>query len=189
MEHVAGSEMFRTMLSMKKTIYISGPITDNATGQPRKYWQEEFVVAEKTLHALGYNVINPVDIAEQTEQEWRELWAAQSWNSKTAMKMPELPTRATYVTACLEMMNTEALAGRLHGLWLLGNCHDPRHKQYIYHSHGVQMEMHMAKMLGIPMFAAFYDRNEVDIHLLPIKDGLRLCERGVFGKENWSEKL
>lgn len=170
---------------MKKTIYISGPITENKTGQPRDGWKKDFMEAEKMLRGMGYNVINPVDIADQVEREWNYIFAIQP----LSLKLPKQPTRATYVNACLQTMNTEALAGRLHGLWLLGSSTDPYAKQCIYHSHGVQMELHMAKMLGIPMFAKFYGSNEVDIHLLPVKDGLRLCENGKFGKENWSEKL
>jgi hypothetical protein len=51
------------------------------------------------------------------------------------------------------------------------------------------MELHMARVLGTPVFAQFYDCNEIDLNLLPVKDGKRLLDNGDFGKENWSEKL
>lgn len=178
---------------MKKTIYISGSISDNQTGLPRKGWQREFMDAETRLMAMGFGVINPIDIAEQTEQEWRDMWSLAGrpeLNGPIADAMLQQgPTRATYITACLEAMNTEAMAGRLHGMYVIGSDHDPLSKQRIYHSHGVQMELHMAKVLSLPIFSQFYDGNEIDIHLLPVKDGLRLCEGGEFGKENWSDKL
>lgn len=174
---------------MKKTIYISGSISDNRTGLPRKGWQKEFRAAEQLLGKMGYGTVSPIDIARQTEREWRDMWASQSWNSESAMRMPELPTRATYVMACLEAMNTEALAGRLHGVWLLGGVRDDYAKSRLYHSHGVQMELHMAVMLNLPVFAEFYGGCEVDLHLLPVRDGLKLCPGGEFGTEDWSEKL
>lgn len=179
---------------MKKTIYISGSISDNETGQPRKGWQQEFMDAERMLRKMGYNVINPVDIARETEDEWQQMWqlpkGLEKWNGPIADAMLQQgPTRATYILACLQTMNTEALAGRLDGMYVIGSDHDSSSKQRIYHSHGVQMELHMAKVLGLPVFSQFYDGNEIDIHLLPVKDGLRLCEGGEFGKENWSDKL
>ena len=174
---------------MKKTIYISGSISDPQTNEPREGWQQEFRDAAKWLLGMGFDVLNPIDIAEQTEQEWRDQWAMMPWSAARALGMKELPTRATYITACLQTMNTEALAGRLHGMYVIGSDHDPLSKQRIYHSHGVQMELHMAKVLCLPIFSQFYDGNEIDIHLLPVKDGLRLCEGGEFGKENWSDKL
>ena len=179
---------------MKKTIYISGPITDNETGKPRDGWQKDFVRAEKMLRTMGYDVVNPVDIAKETEEEWKQVWQAPvgigHWRGpySNALRVKG-PTRATYILACLQVMNTEALAGRLHGLLVIGRPDDACCKSRIYHSHGVQMELQMALMLGIPMFAEFYDCCEVDIHLLPVMDGLRICEKGQFGKENWSDKI
>ena len=74
-------------------------------------------------------------------------------------------------------------------MYVIGSDHDPYAKQRCYYSHGVQMELHMAKALGIPIFSLFYDGNEIDINLLPVKDGKRLLDNGKFGKENWSNKL
>lgn len=177
-----------------KTVYISGPITDKESGQPREGWQKDFLDAEEKLRKMGFNVIDPVNIAKETEDEWREMWTlhgeAAKWNGPIADAMAKQgPTRATYITACLQTMNTEALAGRLDGLYVIGAEGDPYAKQRIYHSDGVQMELHMARVLGLPVFAEFYDGNEIDLHLLPVKDGLRLLPTGDFGPEDWSEKI
>lgn len=176
-----------------KTIYISGPITDPTTGQPREGWQQDFRKAEKWLRRMRFNVINPVDIAKETDEEWRQQRSfpgdLEKWNGSIADAIAKQPTQATYIVACLQVMNTEALAGRLHGMYVIGSDHDPYAKQRCYYSHGVQMELHMAKVLGIPIFSQFYDGNEIDIHLLPVKDGKRLLDNGKFGKENWSDKL
>ena len=52
---------------MNKTVYISGSITDPATGQPRDGWQKDFLEAEAKLRAMGFYVINPVDIAREAD--------------------------------------------------------------------------------------------------------------------------
>lgn len=182
---------------MKKTIYISGPISDNETGLPLDGWQREFNDADKMLRRMGFGVVNPVDIARETEDEWRDLWGSPyntvgllSPEAKMAAEMlKQGPTRATYIMACLQAMNTEVMAGQLHGMYVIGLDSDPIAKQRIYHSHGVQMELHMAKMLGLPVFAQFYEGNETDLHLMPVKDGLRLCDGGKFGHEDWSGRL
>ena len=176
-----------------KTIYISGPITVNKTGKPREGWQQDFLDAEERLRRMGFGVINPVEIARETEDEWRQQKELQSavtgWSGRQAARMDDMPSHGTYLTACLQVMNTEHLAGRLHGMYVIGSDHDPYAKQRCYYSHGVQMELHMAKALGIPIFSLFYDGNEIDINLLPVKDGKRLLDNGKFGKENWSDKL
>lgn len=179
---------------MKKTIYLSGSISDNETNEPREGWQQEFMDAEKRLHIMGYNTINPVDIARETEDEWRQMWqlpkGLEKWNGPIADAMlQQWPTRATYILACLQTMNTEALAGRLDGMYLLGSPDDRKAKGRLYSSHGVRMEMRMARVLGIPVFAEFHDGCEVDMNLRHLHGGLRLCEGGKFGKENWSDKL
>ena len=180
------------MKSNMKTIYISGPITDLKTGLPRKDWQRDFMDAEHRLRRMGFGVINPVDIAEETEEEWRQQLTfpgdMSKWNGPIADAIAKQPTRGTYIMSCIMTMNTEALAGRLHGMYVIGSEQAVYAKQRIYHSDGVQMELHMSVVLGIPVFAQFYDDNEIDVHLLPIKDGKRLLAGGKFGKENWSER-
>jgi len=177
-----------------KTIYISGPITDPTTGQPREGWQQDFLDAEAKLRHMGFSVINPVDIAREVEDEWQQQWSLpgnlSKWNGPIANAFLEHgPTRGTYITACLQRMNDEAMAGRLHGVYVIGSDHDPLAKPRIYHSDGVLMELHMAHILGIPVFSQFYDDCEIDLHLLPVKDGKRLLDNGEFGKEDWSGKL
>ena len=179
---------------MTKTIYISGPITDLTTGQPREGWQKDFLDAEAKLRRMGFNVINPVDIAREVEEEWRQQWSLpgnlSKWNGPIANAFLEHgPTRGTYIVACLQRMNDEAMAGSLHGAYILGANSDPTAKQRIRYSDGVMMELHMAKVLDIPVFAQFYDSNEITLDLLPLKDGKRLLDNGDFGNENWSWKL
>ena len=53
---------------MKKTVYISGSITDPQTNQPRDGWQKDFLEAEVKLMAMGFYVMNPVDIAKEIEK-------------------------------------------------------------------------------------------------------------------------
>ena len=159
---------------MKKTIYISGPITDNATGQPREGWQKKFMEAEKKLRQMGYGTINPVDIAEETEREWSEQRAAVRFDKRLKTLFSGNPSRSTYITACLNTMNEEYLVGRLHGMYLIGDGYD------IARSHGVQMEMRMAKVLGIPVFYEGFGDKETCIDLQRAANGLRLCDGGKF---------
>lgn len=132
-----------------KTIYISGPITDLSTGQPREGWQQDFLDAEAKLHRMGFQVINPVDIAKEVEYEHRRKQeytpfpiAGQSYTGEIT-----LPTRADYIVACLQKMNDESLAGRLHGVYIIG-----KHENVLA-SHGVRMEAMMADVLGLPIYA------------------------------------
>lgn len=114
---------------MNKTIYISGSITDLSTGQPRLGWQQEFNVTEVKLRSMGFNVINPVQIAEEVE------------------KAINAPTRGHYLAACIQRMNDEAVAHNLHGVYIVGNARDA------LMSHGVRMEMLMAEVLGLPILS------------------------------------
>jgi len=180
---------------MTKTIYISGPFTDLSTDQPREGWQKDFMDAETKLRRMGFGVINPVDIVREVDEEWQQQWTLagdmNKWNGPIANAfLKQVPTRGTYIVACLQRMNDEAMAGRLHGVYVLGSLsHDLLAKPRIYHSDGVNMELRMAHILGIPIFAQFYDDCEIDLHLLPVKDGKRLTDNGDFGKENWSKRL
>lgn len=49
---------------MSKTIFISGPITNNP------FAKEDFAIAENYLKGLGYNVINPMIEEEHTYREY-----------------------------------------------------------------------------------------------------------------------
>ena len=123
---------------MNNTIYISGPISDPTTSQPRTGWQNEFLEAEAKLRRMGFSVMNPVDIAREVEEAFTQE-----------------PTRADYILACLDRMKMAKETGILHGVYLIGDidaCKD---------SHGVQMELHLAEILGIPVFAEFRADNEI----------------------------
>ena len=163
------------------TIYISGPITDNQTGLPKKYWQEDFIKTEDKLVKMGYNVITPVELAKEIEGLRAGFFELYKNGSKMFPKTQRTPTRADYIMYCLEAMMQNYRRDNLHGVYLIGQ------KQPIYYSHGVQMELHMAKALEIPVFYELYDGNEIDIHLLPIKDGLQMADNGKFVKETWSQ--
>ena len=154
-----------------KTIYISGSITDPTTGQPRKNWQQAFYEAEKKLINKGFVVVNPAEIAETVEMRY----------------VKRHPAQQDYLIECLTQMHYFHLIGHLQALYVIGSKNDPYAMQRIYHSHGVQMELHMAKVLGIPVFAEFYDGAEIDIHLLPVKDGLQIADNGQFVKETWGQ--
>lgn len=171
-----------------KTIYISGPITDLTTGQPREGWQQDFLDAEQHLRRMGFAVINPVDIAREVNEQNMYRWEfiPQPCNSKGE---PLPPSRADYIMACLQRMKVNHTFNRLHGVYVIGSDSDPVSKQRIYYSDGVLMELHMAKVLGIPVFAQFYNNNEIGIDLMPVKDGQRLTDNGDFDKENWSDKI
>ena len=173
---------------MQKTIYISGPITDLSTGQPREGWQQDFLDAEAKLRRMGFSVINPVDIAREVEDANRWQYECTA-HACTCNSEPIPPTRADYIMACLQRMKLNHTFDRLHGVYVIGSDHDPMTKQRIRFSDGVQMEMHMARIFGIPIFAQFYDDSEITLDLLPLKDGKRLMDNGDFGKENWSERL
>jgi hypothetical protein len=162
-----------------KTLYISGPITDPSTGQPREGWQKDFLDAEATLRSKGFYVINPVDIAREVDEKNIFQWEYFP-HPCTCTGEPIPPSRAEYVLACLQRMNMNKSFDRLHGLYLIGK--DVSAKQGIYFSHGVTMELHMAVVLEIPIFAEFYGGSEIDIHLLPVKDGLHLTDKGEFEK-------
>ena len=173
---------------MTKTIYISGPITDLTTGQPRENWQKDFLDAEAKLRRMGFAVINPVDIAREVDEANRWQYECMS-HPCTCTGEPFPPSRADYIMACLQRMKLNHSFDRLHGVYVIGSDHDPQTKPRIYRSDGVKMELRMAHILGIPIFAQFYDDSEITLALLPLKDGMCLLDNGEFGKENWSGKL
>lgn len=167
---------------MTKTIYISGPITDLSTGQPREDWQQDFLDAEAKLRKMGFAVLNPVDIAQEVEDAKR----IQHEFVPTPIDShgnPLPPTRADYIMACLQRMKLNHTFGRLHGVYVIGPvcaCQA---------SNGVQMELHMARVLDIPIFAQFCDDCEIALNMQVMISGQRLQDNGDFGKENWSERI
>lgn len=130
-----------------KTIYISGPITDLTTGQPREGWQQDFLDAEAKLRRMGFAVINPVDIAREVEDANRWQYECTS-HACTCTGEPFPPTRADYIMACLQRMKMAHSFDRLHGVYVIG-----KDTPVIVRSHGVQMEVLMAEVLGVPVYA------------------------------------
>lgn len=130
---------------MKTTIYISGSITDPQTNQPRDGWQKDFLEAEAQLRAKGFNVINPIDIAQEVEDcfMWRSF---KHFSGPQRFGKPSSPTRTDYIMACLQRMKMAHDADMLHGVYVIGKDTEP------LDSIGVNMELHMATLLGIPIY-------------------------------------
>ena len=138
-----------------KTIYISGPITDLSTGQPREGWQKDFLDAEAKLRQMGFAVINPVDIAREVEEANRWQYCYTS-HPCTCTGEPFPPSRADYILACLQRMKLSHSLDHLHGVYVIGKviaCQA---------SHGVQMELLMADLLGLPIYADCFDGGRVN---------------------------
>lgn len=129
-----------------KTIYISGPITDLSTGQPREGWQQDFLDAEAKLRSMGFSVINPVDIAREVEEANRWQYECTS-HPCTCNGEPFPPTRADYIIACLQRMKMAHSCDRLHGVYVIGLA------KMCQASHGVQMELLLAEVLDLPIYA------------------------------------
>ena len=130
---------------MKKTIYISGSITNPETNQPREGWQKDFLEAEARLRAMGFSVINPIDIAQEVDDafKWRYKYCGGPCNGHGE---PMRPTRTDYIMACLQRMQLNHEADMLHGVYVIGK--DTEARQSI----GVSMELQMATLLGIPIY-------------------------------------
>ena len=138
-----------------KTIYISGPITDLSTGQPRDGWQQDFLDAEAKLRRMGFAVINPVDIAREVEEANRWQYECTA-HACTCNGEPIPPTRADYIMACLQRMKLNYSFDRLHGVYVIGSAHACQA------SHGVQLELLMADLLGLPIYADCFDGGRVN---------------------------
>ena len=138
-----------------KCVYLSGPISDPVTGLPREGWQRDFLDAEARLRRMGLTVVNPVDIAREVEDafKWRYYYVGRPCSSDGG---PDKPSRADYIMACLQRIKMAHEAGMLHGVYVIDVDKydedlviDPRE------SHGVMMELRMAELLGIPIFAEY----------------------------------
>ena len=144
---------------MTKTIYISGPITDQTTGQPRDGWQKDFLDAEARLRRMGFQVINPVDIAREVEEQHMYRWEyiPQPCSSDGE---PLPPSHADYIMACLQRMKMNHTFDRLHGVYVIGD------NVACYNSRGVQMELSLAEVLGIPIYAEWCHDGRVDHNIV-----------------------
>ena len=150
------------MKNYMKTIYISGPITNAATGQPRAGWQKDFLDAEAKLRRMGFNVINPVDIAREVDDS-----AMQSVKTHDR-QLP--PSRADYILACLHRMRLNRLYDRLSAVYVIGDLMD------CYRSHGVQMEASLAEVLGVPIYSEYLADCRCDHNLVALPGGGTLEE-------------
>lgn len=130
---------------MNKTVYISGSITDPATGQPRDGWQKDFLEAEAKLRAMGFYVINPVDIAREVDDAFKWRFAHYG-GPMNGMGDPLQPTRTDYIMACLQRMQMAREADMLHAVYIVGDIYKARF------SRGVGMEMNLAELLDIPIY-------------------------------------
>lgn len=117
---------------IKRTIYLSGPITDPQTNQPREGWEKPFNALENHLRQQGLDVINPVDFA-------RHLDILRGENAPKR-------TRADYLIADLQLMLTAATSGELAGILMMNGWET---------SDGAQCEYHFARSLGIPVFSQY----------------------------------
>ncbi len=147
-----------------KTIYISGPITDQTTGQPREGWQRDFLDAEAKLRRIGFAVINPVDIAREVEEANRWQYECTS-HAYTCNGGPIPPSRADYIMACLQRMKLAHSFDRLHGVYIIGKSF-----RDVVLSYGVQMEVLMAEVLDVPVYAECRDDLRINRSFLPMED-------------------
>ena len=154
-----------------KTIYISGPITDLTTGQPRDGWQKDFLDAEAKLRRMGFAVINPVDIAREVEEANRWQYECTA-HACTCNGEPTPPTRADYIMACLQRMKMAHSFDRLHGVYVIGKR---EYGRAIIISHGVQMELLLAEVLDVPIYAECFDGGRVD-HSIEAQTGNCILE-------------
>lgn len=130
---------------MKPNIYISGPITCSYGNQPRDGWQKDFLEAEAKLRTMGFNVINPIDIAQEVDDAFK--WRFRQFGGPcNGLGEPHSPTRTDYIMACLQRMKMAHDADMLHGVYVIGG------NTRAEHSIGVSMELHMATLLGIPIY-------------------------------------
>lgn len=138
-----------------KTIYISGPITDPKTGKPRADWRKDFLNAEAKLRCMGFRVLNPVDIAQEVEGafKWRFGHFGGPCNGSGN---PCPPTRADYIMACLQRMQMAHDADCLHGVYVIGGLNEAMA------SNGVRMELLMANLLSVPIYAESREDCRVD---------------------------
>lgn len=158
-----------------KTVYISGSITDQKSGQPREGWQKDFLDAEARLRRMGFSVINPVDIAREVEDANRWQYECTA-HACTCNGEPTPPTRADYIMACLQRMKLNHTFGHLDAVYVIGD------NVACYESRGVQMELSLAEVLGVPIYAECRTDCRVDHNIvaLPGEGGIE-----ELLKEDW----
>ena len=172
------------MNDLHNIIYLSGPITDLQTGLPRDGWQDGFNEAKKILETMGFETINPADIALNAEVDWSGLglsgnaltFGAPSGGNTWPREVP----RWFYLQRCIRCLTQHLLWGRgvptdsfrrrLLGLYVIGD------KEAIQRSNGTKCEINFAIAAGLPVWAQFLDGQQIDDSLLPVRDGKTLTE-------------
>ncbi len=167
---------------MKNLIYISGPITDNKTGQPREGWQERFRAAEEKLRGMGFEVINPIDIAPKAEKYWNVLVETRQSMKLTACDYIPPTPRWLYIERCIDELSNHCRAislfsdplkavanGRLLGLYVIGDIHD------LPFSYGTMCEINFALAAGLPVWSEYFDGEQMD-NMFWVRPGLTLAE-------------
>ena len=175
---------------MKKLIYISGPITDNKTGQPREGWQKDFQGAEEKLRSMGFDILTPCSIAEKVELKLRFYFEIPTWKGVEG-NAPE-PPRWFYLLSCLEaiqepitidwigsgreqlkMPPLEYKSKRPHGLlgiYVIGDLAD------ISVSYGTMCEINFALAAGLPVWSQYYNGYQMNNMLWQKTEGITLAE-------------
>ena len=172
---------------MKKTVYISGPISKPQTGQPRDGWQKDFLEAEAKLRGMGFNVINPVEIAKEVEKEWNTI-LSDRWTRRTLAVRSEQPPRSLYLYGCITELQNGILYGwpkeansnervTLHGLYVIG---DP---EQIERSYGTMCEINFALSASIPVYSQFYHGYQIDNRLRQLTAKPTLAEAAKANNE------
>ena len=149
---------------MRQTVYISGPISDPATGQPREGWQRDFTEAEARLKDMGFEVINPTTIAEKTDKIFAHF-------------IDEEPIRADYLAECIRALYVNIKGHRLHGLYVIG------HPDQVQQSYGTMCEINFALSASLPVYSQFYHGYQTDNRLRQITAKPTLAEAAKRNNE------
>ena len=83
----------------------------------------------------------------------------------TGLKNETVKQQADYIMACLQRMKMAHEFDRLHGVYVIGE-----HANVLM-SHGVQMELRMAEVLDVPIYAEYRVDCRVDHNIVAIHDG------------------
>jgi hypothetical protein len=157
-----------------KTIYISGPITDLSTGQPREGWQQDFQEAEKKLRGMGFEVLNPIEIAEDCERQWK--CEIEDPNIDAIPSAPKMPPHWYYLWSCIEILSNQLREDTLFGfndfagLYVIGLPED------IQRSFGTMTEINFAMSANLPVWSQYYHGYQIDNLLRQITTKPTLAE-------------
>lgn len=167
---------------MTKTIYISGPITDNRTGLPREGWEKDFRDAEKTLRKMGVEVINPIRIAYAAESDWKETTEVvkRTFSDANLTRWPQDAPRWVYLKTCINRLSMELLSSvvdwpakltpLIAGLYVIGHPDD------IQQSFGTMTEINFALSANLPVWSQYYHGYQIDNLLRQITTKPTLAE-------------